>query len=172
MGGRHDSRRPMDVDAHIDTGGELSLAGVDADADLDVDTSRPGLGGDRALHADRGLDGVSGSPEDREERVPLGTHLGPGAATGDADQLVVPREQRAVVGAKLLDEPRRSLDVGEHEGGGPGRQLGHGPVSVGRRRPDGKRASGRRLDRTWTCSRPLPIPPGGPSSISGALSSS
>ena len=72
----------MDVDADVDAGGQLSLAGVDADADLDVGASRPRLGGDRPLDADRGLDGVSGGPEDREERVALGADLGAAAGTG------------------------------------------------------------------------------------------
>ena len=67
VGGRHDSRRPMDVDADIDAGSQLSLASVDADTDLDVGASRPRLRGDRPLNADRGLDRVSGGPEDREE---------------------------------------------------------------------------------------------------------
>ena len=153
VGGRHDSRRPMDVDAHVDAGGQLSLAGVDADADLDVGASRPRLRGDRPLNADRGLDGVSGGPEDREERVTLGADLGAAAGTGDPDELVVPREQRAVVGPELLDEPRRALDVGEQEGGGPGRQLGHGPVSVGPRPPDGKRTRRRAPVRAGASAR-------------------
>src|SRR5258705_8451422 len=131
----------MDVHAHVDACGQLGLARMDADAELHVGVSGPRLRGDGPLDSDRCLDGVARGPEDREERVTLGADLGATTAAGDSDELVVPREQRAVLGPELLDEPRRALDVGEHEGGGPGRQFSHGPVSVGPRPPDGKRTS-------------------------------
>src|ERR1700675_4194791 len=99
----------MDVDAHVDAGGQLSLAGVDADADLDVGASRPRLRGDRPLNGEGGLDGVSGGPKDRKERIPPRAPLGAATGTGDADQLVMPREQRAIVGPELRDDPRRAL---------------------------------------------------------------
>ena len=89
-------------------------------------------------------------PKHPEERVTLGADLGAGAGKGCSDELVVPREQRAVVGPELLDEPRRALDVGEHERGGPGRQLGHSPISVrpppfvGKRPAEGARLGARR----------------------------
>ena len=59
---------------------------------------RPCLRGHRPLDPDRRLDGVSGRPEDREERVALGADLGAAAGTGVPDELIVPREQAAVVG--------------------------------------------------------------------------
>ena len=132
VAGRHDPRRPMDVHPDVDTGGQLGLAGMDADPHLDRGASRPRLGGDRPLHPDRRLDRLSGGPEDREERVALGADLGAAAGTGVPDQLVVPREQRAVVGPELLHEACRAVDVSEQEGGGPGGQLGHCPSVSGR----------------------------------------
>ncbi len=130
MGRRHDPRRPMDVDTDVDAAGQLGVSGMDADADLDLGPSRPRFRRDRPLDLDRGRDGIAGSPEDAEERVSLCTDLGAAAGAGDPDELVVSREQRAVVGTELLDQACRAFDVGEQERGGPGGQLGHGLVSV------------------------------------------
>ena len=125
MRGRHDPRRSVDVDAHVDAGGQLGLAGMDPDADLDDGASCPRLRGHRPLDPDRGPESVAGGPEDREERVTLRADLGADARAGGPDELVMPAEERSVIGSERLDEPGRALDVGEHEGGGPGRQLGH-----------------------------------------------
>ena len=102
MGGRHDARGPMDVHADIDVARQLRFAGMDADPDLHVGAFGPPLGGDRALDADRGLDGVARGPEDGEERVALRSDLGAAAGAGLAHELVMPREQRGVVGPQLL----------------------------------------------------------------------
>ncbi len=125
MCGRHDPRRSVDVDAHVDAGGQLGLAGMDPDTDLDDGASCPRLRGHRPLDPDRGPESVAGGPEDREERVTLCADLGADARAGGPDELVMPAEERSVVGSERLDEPGRALDVGEHESGGPGRQLGH-----------------------------------------------
>ena len=125
VAGRHDARGPMDIHADIDVVGQLRFACVDADPDLYVGAVGPRLGGDRALDANRGPDGVAGSPEHGEERVALRPDLGAATIAGLTNELVMPREHRSVVGPELLDELRRALDIGEHEGGGSGRQRCH-----------------------------------------------
>ena len=83
MAGRHDPRGAMHVHADVDAAGQLGLAGVDADPDLDRGAlSCHGSAAIARCDPDRGLDGVSGGPEDREERVALGADLGAAAGTG------------------------------------------------------------------------------------------
>ena len=54
-----------------------------------------------------------------------------------AETVAMPLEEGRPRVPQLLSKPRRTLDVGEQEGDGPGRSLGHAP-SVVRRSADGK----------------------------------
>ena len=99
MAGRHDARGPMDIHADIDVAGQLRFACVDANPDLDVGAIGPRLGGDRTLDANSGLDRVARGPEHGKERVAFHSDLGAAAIAGLANELVMPREQRSVVGS-------------------------------------------------------------------------
>ncbi len=69
------------------------------------------------LDRDGGRKRISGAAEDGEERVSFSLDLvAAGLVENGADDRVVVADNRRVVGgAQLLQQPRRALDVREHE---------------------------------------------------------
>ena len=102
------------------------FTGVQPIRTADLRARRPCLGGEALAAPRRPPRSPAERGEDHEERVPLGPDLdaalrGP---RGSRD-LAMPLEQRRPAVAQLLGQARRALDVGEQEGDGPGRKLGH-----------------------------------------------
>ena len=82
--------------------------------------------GECELALDRREQRVARARESDEERVALGVDLVPAVSlTRCPQQTLMIREHLRITLAKLLDEPRRPLDIGEEEGDGAGRWLGH-----------------------------------------------
>jgi len=107
----------MDGKARVTTLRGDGLARVQAHADLDLDALRPRVGDERELRVDRCEHPVARAREDDEEGVPLRIHLVAAVlAEGVAQYALVLRQDLRVPLAQLLQEARRSLDVGEEEG--------------------------------------------------------
>ncbi len=146
VGGAHDPRGPVHVDPHVVAARDRHLAGVHTHPHLQGDVVGPGVVADRALGRDRGLDPRPRGAEHHEERVALGAR-DVAVPTGLSDDPMMVVEQSVVALAELVQQPRRSLDVGEQQGEGPGRRVGrrcahagHYPGSRARdvgRPPDG-----------------------------------
>ena len=118
MGRGADAGRPVDVDADIALARDRRRAGVDADAHADraVDPLDLLGRGERVVRATEG----------DEERVALGVDLDPGMAREDRAQLApVLGEQVHVALAVLMEQARRTLDVGEQEGDRAGGEVAH-----------------------------------------------
>jgi hypothetical protein len=80
----------------------------------------------RALYLDGGTCSVLRPSEHEEERVSLGVHLDAVARGEDPpDDAPMAGEDVGVALAEPLEQLGRALDVGEDEGDGPRRQLGH-----------------------------------------------
>ena len=109
-----DAGAAVQADPVVPLVSDQRLAGVEPHPDPALDTVRPLLGGERALGADRRLDGVLGAGEREEERVALVVHLAPALGLdGGPQDPAMGREKLAVPVPELLQEPRRALDVGE-----------------------------------------------------------
>jgi hypothetical protein len=107
--------------------GEAQRAGVQADPRLD----RPP--GERLLTLRRcgqRLDGISeGIQEGVSLRIDLDTAVG---GEGDPQETaVLGKRQHVPILSKLLDQPRRALDVGEQQGDGAARKLDRSPTCLG-----------------------------------------
>jgi hypothetical protein len=121
---RRDTSRSVDVDPDITLVGERRRPGVDADPDADRTV------GQSVGDAGRRRQGVGRGRERDEERVALGVDLV--AAVGrdrvPDDPPMFGQSGRIGIGAELLDEAGRPLDVGEQERDRPARQYSrHGP---------------------------------------------
>ena len=96
-----DPRDPVHVHPDVAVSGRRPLTGVDADPDPDVPSALPGVGGQAALHRDRGRDGVHRRAEDAEARVALRAHLDAGVPRQlAAHDRVVVEEETGVVGPR------------------------------------------------------------------------
>lgn len=117
MAGRGDPRRPVHVQPDVVVASEGPLAGVDADPDLDRRARGPFVSLERFLHGDRRLHRLRSRLEDREEGIAFGldrdaaVHVDGGAE----DAVVVLQHLPPFIGGQVLDEARRSLDVGQEE---------------------------------------------------------
>jgi hypothetical protein len=119
VGSGGDARRDMHVVAHVAVLGQKRGAGVDADPHVDAP------GGECRRQRERGLQRSLRGREGEEERVSLRVHLD-AALCGAclADQPPVLRKRLCVrLGTEVVQEPCRSLDVGEEEGDRAGRKL-------------------------------------------------
>jgi hypothetical protein len=108
---------------------------VDPDADADP------AGPQRLPTLVRRVDRLAGVREGVEERVALRVDLDATVAIEGLAQQAAMLGQglRVGLGAELVQQPRRPLDVGEHEGNGPGRQVSpHGRIM-----PEGCRSGSR-----------------------------
>ena len=127
VAGGADPGRTMDVEADVALGCPDRLARVDAHPVPYGDPVRPFPGRDCELAVDRGLDRRSGALE--HEIQPIAGRA-PLERTVDgerfADQPMVIGQHRRIPVPEDLEQPRRALDVGEHEGDGPGRLAGFG----------------------------------------------
>jgi hypothetical protein len=132
VGGGHDAGGAVDVEADVLRWIERRLAGVDAYADPDR-----ALGEAAHCFAD-GADGGLGRGEGVEERVAFVVDLVAlvSGARIAHDAAVLDEGVAVPVGAELLEQPRRALDVGEHQRHRPRRlwDLGHAPIVVSPRR--------------------------------------
>ena len=134
MAGRADARRAVDVQADVALGGGLRLAGVEAHPVAQRQTVRPRVGSQRELPFHGRLDGRPRGGEDEIQPV-AGRPALEGAVPGErvTDQGVMVGQHRGVAVAERLEQGRRALDVGEHEGDGALGQAGF-PGFAGQRR--------------------------------------
>jgi hypothetical protein len=87
----------------------------------------------RELSLDGREDRVASAREGDEERIPLRVDLVTSVRSERlAQQPLMFRKHLSVALAQLLEQPRRSLDVGEQEGDGARRQLSHRPQRAAR----------------------------------------
>ena len=108
MAGRADAGAAMDVDADVTLGSDGGLAGVDAHAHLH------GACGERPLRGVRRGHRVARPRKCDEERVALGVNLDPAVlGHGAAQGAAVGGEDLGIALTQVVNEPRRSLDVGE-----------------------------------------------------------
>src|SRR5439155_14027814 len=123
-----DPRGEVDRKTDIAAVAQSRLACIEPHAHPNQSLMRPHLPREHTLRLRRCRDSRSGTAKDREERVALPVDLDPSVLLEDrAKQLVVPAEQLAVaLAAKLLEQPRRALDVREQEGDRAARKLGRG----------------------------------------------
>ncbi len=121
MAGRSDARRPVKVHADIPLGRQRRLAGVDAHAHAHP----PGR--ERPLCFSGRRHGAAGRLEGDEEGIALGAELDAAVVVDRLAQYpVMLCEQDVVGGPELVQQPCRTLDVGEEECDGSGRKLAHG----------------------------------------------
>ena len=121
---RRDAGRAMDINAHVTRRTDLRLARVQAHAHAHADAVGPGLGGQRALRLDHGLEGIRGAREGHEERVAVGADHAPMMLLKRLEQkLVLLRQHGGIFLAQLLQEPRRAFDIGEEERDCAGREI-------------------------------------------------
>ena len=117
---RGDPRPAVKFEADIVAVGQEGLAGVQPHADMDWAAAQGPLGIGR-----RG-DGFAGAGEGGQEGVPLGIDFD--ASVGlkclAQDAMMLCECSGIRVGAHLLQESGRALDVGEKEGDGPHREVG------------------------------------------------
>ena len=124
---RGDACRAMYIDADVVRAGfgarRIAFAGVHAHAHADRGAVREGRRGKRALRGARRADGLRGDRKDHEQRVTFDAHLEPAVLEGVAQRPCVYHEHVVeAVGAELVQELRRSLDVGEQERDGTRRK--------------------------------------------------
>ena len=121
VAGRADARGGVDVDPDVVVGADDAGARVDAHPHAQLAVARPRLRCELLLGRRRRRDCAVGLGEDRKERVAVRRDL---AAARAADRLtqqaVVLRERLVVVGAELVQQPGRALDVREDERDGAG----------------------------------------------------
>ena len=124
--GRADARAAVDAHPDIPVATDKRLARVKAHPHANRHAVGPRLGGERPLQLDRRGDRVACARERDEERVALRVDL---VAVEPLDRLAdqpgMGLKHIVVALAELLEQPRRSFDVGEEEGDGAGRTLGH-----------------------------------------------
>jgi len=120
-----DAGRTVDVTTDVALLGEKRRTGVQTDPHLDL-PRREGL-----RHLSRGSKGPWCGGEGEEEGVSLRVDLDPVVASaGFADDPAMLRQGiRVALGAELMQEPRRPLDVGEEEGDSASREIrAHGEI--------------------------------------------
>ena len=113
----------VDIGTDVALLGEERRAGVHPHAHLDPAGLQPG--GDPL----RGLERARGGREGEEEGVALGVDLGSALrrARLTDDAPVLGERLRVTLGAELVEQPRRALDVGEDEcDGARGEVCAHG----------------------------------------------
>jgi hypothetical protein len=122
VGGRADARGAVNVDPNVALIGHGRLAGMDPHPDGDRE---------RPLRFLRRRDRIGCARESDEEGIPLGIDLdAPVGRKGVAKCAAVLGQRVGIARAQLLEQPGRTLDIGEEEGDGAGRKLGHGPNDV------------------------------------------
>ena len=123
--GGSDSRRPMNVHAHVALVGQKRRARVDPDPDPDR------AGGERLRRLVCGGNRAGRRPEGDEKCVSLGVDLDT-AVGGEGltqEAAVLGERLRIRLGAEIVQELGRAFDVGEEKGDGSGRELApHGPI--------------------------------------------
>ena len=126
MPGHPDPRRTMHTNPHIAIDAAPRLTRVQPHPHPDLRPLRPRMREQVTLRIHRRRDRVLRRLEGDEERIPLVIDLSAVVRRERRTQNpVMLRQQLRVVRAELLQEPSRSLHVGEEERDGPARELGH-----------------------------------------------
>jgi hypothetical protein len=121
VGGVADPGCAVDIEPDVARAAALRLARVDAHPDAHAVEFAEG-----ALRVGCGGDRVVGTGESDEEAVALNVDLVSVVLRHRvADQCVVTTQNLPVAVTEHLQQPRRSLDVGEEQRYRPGRELGH-----------------------------------------------
>jgi hypothetical protein len=103
---------------------DVGLAGVQPHAHPQLRPARPALSGERELSGRRRGDRVPRPPKGDEHGVPRGPELVPSVVLErGAQDLPMVSERLDVPATQLLEQPGRTLDVGEQEGDGPAGEL-------------------------------------------------
>ena len=132
VGGGGDPRGAVDVDADVALLRDDRLAGVQAHADADL------AGLERLPRLRRRGDRLRGARERDEERIALRVDFDARVPRERlAQEAAVLGEEVGVRGPVLVEQPRRSLDVGEEKRDRSRRQLppAHGPIIAHVRNP-------------------------------------
>jgi hypothetical protein len=139
VAGSSDPGGPVHVHADVVVSAQDALAGVQAHPHPYPGGGGPLVGGEAALGVDRGPDRPHRAGERHEEGIALGADLHAAARLdGLAHDRRVLVPDRGVPIAQLLQQPRGTLDVGEQEGDGSGRQRRQGrPARPRTGRPGG-----------------------------------
>src|ERR671925_1387585 len=121
-----DASHLVDGKADVVPVGERDLSRMDARPHANLPAAWPRVLQQGVLQVGRRAKRCVCTGEDRKHRVTLRAEDGAiGARDRVADQAAVLLEERAVVRARLREEPRRALDIGEEERDRPGRELRH-----------------------------------------------
>ena len=124
---RADPSRPVDVQPDVALRRVPRLSGVETHPVADRGSVGPGVAADRELAVDRRLDGRPRAREDEVEPVARRPALERAVlGEGLAEQPVVIGQHLRIAVAERLEQARRALDVGEHQGDGPRRKAGVG----------------------------------------------
>jgi hypothetical protein len=126
--------RAMHVDPDVVPAHHPRLARVQPDPDLHPRPARPGAPGEPPLRRNRRTRGIAGAREDDEERVALRAQLVTAVRRdGAADDPAVLVKDVGVAFAKVLEKPRRALDIAEQQRDCAGRKRHRPPAIVPRR---------------------------------------
>jgi hypothetical protein len=121
--GGSDPGGAVHVDPDVALVGDDRLAGVEPHADADRSVSQ------RRLRGGGGRDRVGCARERDEERVSLGVHLDAAVSRKRfAQHAAMLAQQIRVPLAVLVQQPSRSLDVGEEKGDGSAGKVAHVPM--------------------------------------------
>ena len=135
VAGSRNPCRPVHIDSPVIVSSQGAFSGVRAHSNAEVSSVHPRFVVEIGLKFRYRPNGRNRGGEDHEEGVALGRDdstffLG----HGGADDLAMPFEQLLVAGRSFLQEPGRSLDVGEHEGHDARGEIGHRAPLLGRLR--------------------------------------
>jgi len=120
------SRRLMNADSNVPSGGYQGLSGVESHPGPHGDAFRPSMRGQSALSADPRSDPVPCTRKCREESISLRVDYLPAMLLdGVAQEAPVAFQQRCVVVPKGAEEARGSLEVDEEEGDCTCREIAH-----------------------------------------------
>ena len=127
MAGPCDPRCSVDVRSYVALGGHVRRSGVDSHAHADWSSL------EHLLRFSRGGNGAGCGWKGDEERIALRIHLDAVVSSERLAKRPTVLHQRLCVvgGAQLLQEPRRTLDIGEEKRDGSGGKVaGHRPIQA------------------------------------------
>ena len=144
---RGDAGRPIDVDPEVVVTPERAFAGVHADPDSDLRSVGPRIRREPFLGLRRRERRAGRRAEDGEERVAFGADLDPAPLVDRRahDGTVLVLQPPVGFVTERVQQPGRTLDIGEEERHGPGRQV-HGQATLVQEPVD---PGGRRCQGLW-----------------------
>ncbi len=114
MAGARHASRAMDVDAHVVIAAALPLAGMESGTHLERDPGRPRMSGQTSQDVGGRRHRCRGTREDAEEGIAFGRdHHALVRRDPIPDDRCVRLQDIAIPVAELLEQARRTLDVGE-----------------------------------------------------------